>query len=251
MSGHSKWATIRRKKSVQDAKRGKIFTSLIKEIQVAARFGGGDEKQNPRLRSAVAAAKAANMPNDNIKKAIRRGIGELPGISYEEITYEGYGPGGVAILIECLTDNKQRTVADVRHILSKYNGSLAENGAVSWMFDEKGVILFNSEEYEEDNIMEHVLESGAEDMTIDDGTYQVICTPRDFPSVLAYFDEQQLQYENAEIAKLPQSTVKVEGKNVKTLMKLMEAIEDSEDVQNVWANFDFSAPDDNLLEESN
>jgi len=247
MSGHSKWATIRRKKGALDAKRGKIFTTLIKEIQVAARSGGGDENTNPRLRTAIASAKTANMPNDNIKKAIQRGTGELPGVSYEEITYEGYGPGGVAILVECLTDNKQRTVADVRHLFSKYNGSLAENGAVSWMFGEKGVIIFNSEEYDEDTIMEHVLESGADDMTIEDGTFQVVCTPRDFPSVQAYFDEHHLRYESAEVAKLPQSTVKVEEKDVKTRMKLMEAIEDSDDVQKVWANFDI---DDEYFEKS-
>jgi len=245
MSGHSKWATIRRKKSAMDAKRGKIFTALIKEIQVAARTGGGDESANPRLRAAIAAAKAANMPSDNIKKAILRGTGELPGVSYEEVSYEGYGPGGVAILVECMTDNKQRTVAEVRHLFSKYNGSLAEVGAVSWMFNEKGVITLNSDEIDEDTLMEHVLESGAEDMTREDGTFQVICDPRDFPSVQAYFDEKNIGYESAEIAKLPQSTVKVEEKDVKTLLKLMTALEDSDDVQKVWANFDI---DDELLE---
>lgn len=247
MSGHSKWATIRRKKSALDAKRGKMFTTLIKEIQVAARFGGSDESANPRLRSAIAAAKSANMPNDNIKKAILRGTGELPGVNYEEVTYEGYGPGGVAILVECLTDNKQRTVADVRHLFNKYNGSLAENGAVSWMFDEKGVIIFDSSNFNEDVMMEHVLESGADDMTTEDSAFQVICSPKDFPSVQAYFDEKQLKYENAEIAKVPQNTVKVEGKDIKTLIKLMEAIEDSDDVQKIWANFDI---DDEYLEES-
>ena len=196
MSGHSKWATIRRKKGAVDAKRGKMFTTLIKEIQVASRNGGGDENANPRLRTAVATAKAANMPGDNIKKAIRRGTGELPGVNYEEVIYEGYGPGGVAIILECLTDKKQRTVADVRHIFSKYNGSLAENGAVSWMFDEKGIITFNGEDFDEDTIMEHVLEAGAEDMTLDDGIFEVTCLPKDFSSVMAYFDEKQLQYEN-------------------------------------------------------
>jgi len=247
MSGHSKWATIRRKKGALDAKRGKIFTTLIKEIQVAARDGGGDETSNPRLRTAIAAAKAANMPNDNIKKAIQRGTGELPGVNYEEISYEGYGPGGVAILVECLTDNKQRTVAEVRHLFSKYNGSLAENGAVAWMFDEKGILTFDAESYTEDALMEHVLESGAEDMTEEDGTFQVICSQKDFHAVRDYFDENGLVYESAELAKVPQSMVKVEGKDVKTLMKLMDSLEESDDVQKVWANFDI---DDELLEDN-
>ena len=246
MSGHSKWATIRRKKSAVDAKRGKMFTGLIKEIQVAARSGGGDESANPRLRSAIAAAKAANMPNDNIKKAIQRGTGELPGVNYEEVSYEGYGPGGVAVLIECLTDNKQRTVADVRHLFNKYNGSLAENGAVSWMFNEKGVLNFSESDFDEDTLMEHVLESGAEDMSLADDTYQVTCSQKDFPAVQAYFDDKGIKYENAEIEKLPQSTVKVEERDVKTIMKLMDALEDSDDIQKVWANFDI---DDKYLEE--
>ena len=246
MSGHSKWATIRRKKSAVDAKRGKIFTTIIKEIQIAARQGGSDESANPRLRTAIASAKAVNMPNDNIKKAIQRGTGELPGVTYEEVSYEGYGPGGVAILIECLTDNRQRTVADVRHLLSKYNGSLAENGAVSWMFDEKGVITVDKSGIDEDTLMEQVLESGAEDMITEDSTYEVYTTPKDFPSVHAYFDEKGLQYLNAEIAKVPQNTVKVEGKDVKTLLKLMEALDDSDDVQKVWANFDI---DESEMEE--
>ena len=245
MSGHSKWATIRRHKGVQDAKRGKIFTSIIREIQISARDGGSDEESNPRLRTAIAAAKAANMPNENIKRAIQRGTGELPGISYEEITYEGYGPGGVAILVECLTDNKQRTVSEIRHLFSKYNGSFAENGAVSWMFAEKGIITFNRNNYNEDTMMEYVLESDAEDLTVEDGEFQVICSPKDFSAIQAYFDEKHVMYENAEIAKIPQSTIKVEGKNAKTLMKLMEAIEDCDDVQKVWANFDI---DDTYLE---
>lgn len=246
MSGHSKWATIRRKKGALDAKRGKMFTSLIKEIQVAARNGGGDIEANPRLRSAVSTARAANMPNDNIKKAIQRGTGELPGVNYEEISYEGYGPGGVAILVECLTDNKQRTVADVRHIFSKYNGSLAENGAVSWMFNEKGVIIIDSDTISEDALMEHVLESGAEDVKSDDGSFQVTSTAKDFISVQEYFDEHGIAYESAEIARIPQTTIKVLEKDVKTLMKLINALEESDDVQKVWANFDI---DDSLLED--
>ena len=246
MSGHSKWATIRRKKGALDAKRGKIFTTLIKEIQVAARNGGGDEESNPRLRTAVAAAKAANMPAENIKRAIQRGTGELPGVTYEEITYEGYGPGGVAVLVECMTDNKQRTVAEVRHLFSKYNGSLAENGAVAWMFDTKGVLTFDAGVVDEDAMMEHVLESGADDMTNEDGTYEVTCSTKAFPEVQAYFDEKGIAYESAEISRVPQSTIKVEGKDAKTLMKLMDMLEESDDVQKVWANFDI---DEDIMEE--
>lgn len=246
MSGHSKWATIRRKKGALDAKRGKIFTTLIKEIQVAARNGGGDESTNPRLRTAITAARAANMPMDNIKKAIQRGTGDLPGVHYEEIVYEGYGPGGVAILVECMTDNKQRTVSEVRHSFSKYNGSLAETGAVSWMFDTKGVLTFDAKVMSEDDMMEHVLESGADDMSVEDSTYEVVCSQKAFPNVHAYFDSRKIKYESAEISKVPQTTVKVEGKDAKTLMKLMEALEESEDVQKVWANFDIDVA---LIEE--
>lgn len=243
MSGHSKWATIRRKKSALDAKRGKQFTTIIKEIQIAARDGGGDEAANPRLRTAIASAKAVNMPNDNIKKAILRGTGELPGVHYEEVSYEGYGPGGIAILVECLTDKKQRTVAEIRHLFSKYNGSLAENGAVSWMFTEKGIFHFDPATIEEDALMEHVLESGADDMSNEDAFFEVVCSSRDLPGVQEYFDKNEITYESAEIAKVPQNTVKVEGKDVNTLMKLMEALDDSEDVQKVWANFDIDDAD--------
>jgi len=246
MSGHSKWATIRRKKGALDAKRGKLFSTIIKEIQVAARKGGSDVDANPRLRTAVAVGKTANMPNENIRKAIQRGTGELPGVNYEENSYEGFGPGGVAILVECLTDNKQRTVADVRHLFSKYNGSLAENGAVSWMFDEKGVIVFDSSVIDEDSLLEHVIESGAEDMKTEDSTFEVYCSPRDFSKVQAYFEEKGIQYENAEIARVPQNTIKVEGREAKTLLKLLETLDDSDDVQKVWSNFEI---DDAELEE--
>ena len=243
MSGHSKWATIRRKKGALDAKRGKIFTTLIKEIQVAARNGGGDEDSNPRLRTAVLAAKAANMPGENIKRAIQRGTGELPGVTIEEITYEGYGPAGVAVLVECMTDNKQRTVSEVRHLFSKYNGSLAENGAVAWMFDTKGILVFDSSVMSEDAMMEHVLESGADDMTLEDSTYEVTCSQKAFPDVQAYFDAKGIKYESAEVSKVPQTSIKVEGKDVKTLLKLMDALDESEDIQKVWANFDIDAAD--------
>lgn len=243
MSGHSKWATIRRKKGALDAKRGKIFTTIIKEIQIAARNGGGDEESNPRLRTAIAAAKSANMPNENIKRAVQRGTGELPGVSYEEISYEGYGPGGVAILVNCLTDNKQRTVSDVRHAFSKYNGSLAENGAVSWMFDEKGVITIDKTVIDEDTLMEHVLESGADDMVSDESSYEVYSNQKNFPKVHAYFEQKKIPLISAELAMVPQNTIKVEGKDVSTLMKLMDALDDIDDVQKVWANFDIDEAD--------
>ena len=236
MSGHSKWATIKRKKGALDAKRGKMFNTLIKEIQVAARTGGGDIEANPRLRSAVSAAKSVNMPNDNINKAILRGTGDLPGVNYEENSYEGFGPGGAAILIECMTDNKQRTVAEVRHIFSKFNGSLAENGAVSWMFDEKGVLTFSSSVIDEDSLLDHVIESGAEDMKTDDSMFDVFCAPKDFHDVQAYFEEKGIETENAEIAKGPQNIHEVEDKDLNTLLKLLDALDDLDDVQKVWAN---------------
>jgi YebC/PmpR family DNA-binding regulatory protein len=245
MSGHSKWATIRRKKGATDAKRGKLFTTLIKEIQIAAREGGGDVETNPRLRTAIAGAKSANMPNDNIKKAIQRGTGELPGVNYEEISYEGYGPGGVAIMVECLTDNKQRTVADVRHSFSKFNGSLAENGAVSWIFHDTAMFSVPVSAMDEDSMMEHVLESGADDMTIEDDVYHISAAPKSFGTVHSYLESQGIEIASTELNKIPQSTVKVEGKDAGTLMKLMDALEYSDDVQKVWANFDI---DDDVLE---
>ena len=243
MSGHSKWATIRRKKGALDAKRGKIFTTLIKEIQIAAREGGGDEAGNPRLRTAIATAKAANMPNDNIKKAIQRGTGELPGVIYEEVNYEGYGTAGVAVIVECLTDNKQRTVSDVRHAFTKYNGSLAENGAVSWMFDSLGVITLDASTISEDDLMEHVLESGADDMSAEDETFHVTCTPKNLTSVIEYFNDKNIAYLEAEQQLVPQSYVKVEKKSFKTIMKLMDALDDLDDVKKVWANFDIDEQD--------
>jgi YebC/PmpR family DNA-binding regulatory protein len=242
MSGHSKWATIKRKKGALDAKRGKTFTNIIKEIQIAAK-NGGDEEANPRLRSAIAAAKAVNMPNENIKRAIQRGTGELPGVTYEEITYEGYGPAGVAVIVKCLTDNKQRTVAEVRHLFSKFNGSLAENGAVSWMFNEKGVITFERETIDEDSLMEHVLESGAEDMSSEDSDFEVYCQPKEFLKVQAYFDEKKIAYVSAEISMVPQNVIKVEGKDAKTLMKLLDGLDELDDVQKVSANFDIDEAD--------
>ena len=243
MSGHSKWATIKRKKGALDAKRGKTFTNIIKEIQIAAKNGGGDEESNPRLRSAIVIAKSVNMPNENIKRAVLRGTGELPGVTYEEISYEGYGPAGVAVIVKCLTDNKQRTVAEVRHLFSKFNGSLAENGAVSWMFNEKGVITFERETIEEDALMEHVLESGAEDMSSEESEFEVLCQPKEFTKVQAYFDEKKIPYVNAEISMVPQNVIKVEGKDAKTLMKLLDGLDELDDVQKVSANFDIDEAD--------
>ena len=243
MSGHSKWATIKRKKSATDAKRGKIFTTIIKEILIAARNGGGDEGSNPRLRAAIAAAKTANMPNENIKRAIQRGTGELPGVHYEEVSYEGYGPGGVAILVECMTDNKQRTVSEVRHSFSKYNGSLAESGAVAWMFDTMGLFTIDKSKISEEALMEHVLESDADDMSDEGEVFEVTCSQKAFPAVHSYFEEKGIKLESAEIAKVPQSTVKVVGKDARTLMKLLESLEDMDDVQKVWANFDIDEKD--------
>ena len=243
MSGHSKWATIKRKKSTTDAKRGKVFTTLIKEIMIAARDGGGDDSTNPRLRTAIAAAKAANMPNENIKRAIQRGTGGLPGVHYEEVSYEGYGPGGVAVLVECMTDNRQRTVSEIRHIFSKYNGSLAESGAVAWMFDTKGLFTIDKKSITEEALMEHVLESDADDMSDEGDVFDVTCSHKDFPSVQSYFEKKGIVVESAEIAKVPQSTVKVVGKDVRTLMKLMVALEELDDVQKIWANFDIDERD--------
>lgn len=243
MSGHSKWATIKRKKSATDAKRGKVFTTLIKEIMIAARDGGGDDSTNPRLRTAIAAAKAANMPNENIKRATQRGTGELPGVHYEEVSYEGYGPGGVAVLVECMTDNRQRTVSEIRHIFSKYNGSLAESGAVAWMFDTKGLFTIDKKSITEEALMEHVLESDADDMSDEGEVFDVTCSHKDFPAVQSYFEKKGIVVESAEIAKVPQSTVKVVGKDVRTLMKLMEALEEMDDVQKIWANFDIDERD--------
>jgi len=238
MSGHSKWSTIRRKKEKIDAQRGKIFTKLIKEITVAARRGGGDEATNPALRTAVANAKAANMPAANIDRAIKKGTGELPGVSYEEVTYEGYGPGGTAILIEALTDNKNRTVAEIRHILSKHNGNMGENGCVAWMFDKKGIITINTEEIEEDALMELVLEEGADDMKSEEGLYEVVTTPSAYENVKSAIENKNIKIESAELTMHPQNTVKIQGKDAENLLKIIDALEDHDDVNDVYSNFD-------------
>jgi YebC/PmpR family DNA-binding regulatory protein len=242
MSGHSKWSSIKHKKGAADAKRGKIFSRLIKEVTVAARLGGGDITGNPRLRAAVQAAKAENMPKDNIERAIKKGTGELEGTSYEEVNYEGYGPGGVALLIDCLTDNKNRAVADIKHILDRHGGSLGEPGCVSWMFEKKGLIVFEKGEVEEEKLLELALDAGAEDVREEATQFEVVIAPPDFDSVQKAFDEVGLSYTLAEVSMIPKNTVNVEGKRAEQMLNLMEALEDNEDVNHIYANFDI--PDD-------
>ena len=238
MSGHSKWATIKRKKAKNDAARGKVFTKLIKEVIVAARSGGGDESSNSRLRTAVAAAKTQNMPMANIERAIKKGTGELEGINYEEVTYEGYGPGGSALLMEIVTDNRNRTVADVRHILTKHGGNLGENGCVAWMFEKKGVIALNGEGIDEEELMMMVLDAGAEDLKNEDGSFEVITAPDSFEAVKAVLDENNMTYDSAEVTMVPKNTVKIEGSQAEKLLKLVDLLEEHDDVQNVYSNFD-------------
>lgn len=240
MSGHSKWSTIKRKKGAADAKRGKIFTKLIREIMVAARLGGGDINSNPRLRAAVNAAKAENMPKENIERAIKKGIGELEGTHYEDLIYEGYGPGGVAMMLEVLTDNKNRTVADVRHLFSKYNGSLGEAGCVSWMFEKKGLILIDKKNAEEDKLIEVALDAGALDVKDTGKDFEVTTDPSNFEKVKKAIEDNGFKYNYAEVTMVPQTTVKLSGKEAEQMLKLMEGLEDSEDVQKVYANFDIS-----------
>lgn len=240
MSGHNKWSSIKHRKGAVDAKRGKIFTKLIKEITVAARQGGGDIDANPRLRTAIAAAKAVNMPKDNIERSIKRGTGELEGVSYEELVYEGYGPGGVAVMVDIMTDNRNRTAAEIRHIFSKGNGNLGENGCVAWMFDTRGLIVFEKENIDEEELFDLALEAGADDVEeiAEDGTFEVITTAENFEAVKQSFDEKGWVYISAEVTKIPQNTIKLEGKAAEQMLRLMEKLEDSDDVQNVYANFD-------------
>lgn len=239
MSGHSKWSTIKRKKGANDAKRGKIFSKLIKEISVAARQGGGDPDGNPRLRSAIAAAKAENMPKDNIARAVAKGSGGGDGDTYEEILYEGYGPGGVAVLVECMTDNRNRTVADVRHFFAKSNGNLGENGCVAWMFDKKGQILVDKELISEEDLMDKALEVGAEDVIEDENEFQVLTGVDDFNDVRDGLEEQGVEFLEASISMIPQNTIEVADEKLATsLLKLLENLEDHDDVQKVHANFD-------------
>jgi YebC/PmpR family DNA-binding regulatory protein len=242
MSGHSKWSSIKHKKGAADAKRGKIFTKLIKELTVAARLGGGDAGGNPRLRTAILAAKAENMPKENIERAIKKGTGELEGVSYEEVNYEGYGPGGVALLIECLTDNKNRAVSEVKHLMDRHGGSLGEPGCVSWMFEKKGLIIVDKGEVEEEKLLDLALEAGAEDVKEEEHEFEVLIDPSDFESVKQAFDDAQINYNLAEVSMVPQNTVNLEGKKAEQMIKLMEALEDNDDISNVYANFDI--PDD-------
>lgn len=239
MAGHSKWANIKHRKGAQDAKRGKIFTKIIKELTVAARIGGGDPDANPRLRTAVDKAKQANMPKDNVDRAIKKGTGDLDGVNYEEGTFEGYGPGGVAIIVEFLTDNRTRTVADVRHCFSKYGGNLGVSGSVAFLFDRKGLISFSAEN-DFDQIFEAALEAGAEDVKDEGDVYEVITDPVSFIEVRDAMAKAGLQWETAETVMLPQNQVQLEGKPAETMLKLMDALEDNDDVQNVFANFDIS-----------
>ncbi|MBW1849111.1 MAG: YebC/PmpR family DNA-binding transcriptional regulator [Deltaproteobacteria bacterium] len=238
MSGHSKWSSIKHKKGATDAKRGKIFTKLIKEITVAARMGGGDAESNPRLRTAILTAKSENMPKDNIERAIKKGTGELEGVNYEESTYEGYGPGGAAVFVESLTDNKNRAVADIRHIFSKAGGNLGENGCVAYMFDKKGYINIEKESVDEENLMEIAIDAGAEDVRDDENNFEVITAIEDFEAVKSAIEDQSIPYIVAEITMLPQSTANLEGKEAEQMLKLMDALEDCDDVQKVYTNAD-------------
>jgi YebC/PmpR family DNA-binding regulatory protein len=241
MSGHSKWSTIKRKKGAIDSKRGKIFTKLIKEITLAARLGGGDIEGNARLRSAVLAAKEENMPKDNIDRAIKKGTGELGGgVAYEEITYEGYGPAGVAVIVEVMTDNKNRTVAEIRHIFSKHGGNLGENGCVAWMFDKKGSMVFDKKAVDEDALMETALEAGADDVRDQETEWEVITDPLSFEAVKKAIDQKGWKYLDSRVGLIPQNTVRLEAGKAEQMMKLMEKLEDNDDVQNVYANFDIS-----------
>ena len=241
MSGHSKWATTKHKKAAVDAKRGKIFTKIIREITVSARTGGGDPDGNPRLRMIIAKAKEANMPADNIKRAIQKGTGELPGVNYEETSYEGYGPGGVALLLDILTDNKNRTVGEVRHTLGKHGGNMAETGAVSWVFERKGMIALPKEGVKEDDLMTLALEAGAEDfLSADVSNFEVITAPHDLEVVKKAILDAGLTPVLSEVTFLPKTTVKLEGKQAEQMIRLVDALEDNDDVQNVYANFDIS-----------
>lgn len=240
MSGHSKWSTIKRKKGAADAKRGKTFTKIIREIMVAARTGGGDINANPRLRTAVLAAKAENMPKENIERAIKKGTGELEGVHYEDLIYEGYGPGGVAMMLEVLTDNKNRTVADVRHIFSKHNGNLGEAGCVSWIFGKKGLILIDKIGADEDRLIEVALDAGASDVKDTGRDFEVTTDPANFEGVKKAVEEAGFKTNYAEVTMVPQSTVRLTGKEAEQMLKLMEGLEDSDDVQKVYANFDIA-----------
>ena len=248
MAGHNKWSSIKHRKAAVDAKRGKIFTKLIKEITIAAKTGGGNPEMNPRLRAAIAAAKDANMPKDNIEKAIKRGTGELEGVNYEEIVYEGYGPGGAAVMVEVLTDNRNRAASEIRYIFNKYNGKLGETGCVSYQFEKKGHITVSKENAEEDTLFDIALDAGADDITEEEGGefFEIYCEVSSFENVKKALEENSIKYSEANLAMIPQSSVSLTGKDAETMIKLMNALEDSDDVQKVYSNFDI---DDNLLRE--
>jgi YebC/PmpR family DNA-binding regulatory protein len=237
MSGHSKWSTIKHKKAAKDAKKGKIFTKLIKEITVAARMGGGDINANPRLRTAVLTARGNSMPNDNIERAIKKGTGELEGVTYEEIQYEGYGPGGAAIIAQVVTDNKNRTVSEIRRLFAKHGGNMGETGCVSWMFDNKGLITVEKSQADEERLMAIVLEAGAEDFREEDEIFEIVSSPEDFAAVKDRLDQEKIAVTSAQITLVPKNTVDVDAKHVEQILKLTEELEDHDDVQSVSANF--------------
>jgi YebC/PmpR family DNA-binding regulatory protein len=241
MSGHSKWATIKHKKGAADARRGKLFTKLIKEIAVAARMGGGDPSSNARLRTAIADAKAENMPADNIKRAIQRGTGELPGVQYEEVAYEGYGPSGVALMLEITTDNRNRTLADIRHILSKHGGNLGETGCVTWLFDKRGYVVVEKSKIGEEALLELVTEAGADDMRDDGENWEVFSSPENFQQVVDALNNAGAAPSVAEVSMVPQTYVKLSGKPAGQMLRLMEELDEHDDIQNVYANFDIDA----------
>lgn len=245
MAGHSKWANIKHRKAAVDAKRGKIFTKLIRELTVAAKEGGADPESNPRLRTAVATAKGANMPNDTIERAIKRGTGDIEGVIYNEIFYEGYGPGGSAVYVKTLTDNRNRTVSEIRRIFTKHGGGLGENGCVAWMFDLKGRIAFAGDSVDEDTLFDVVIDAGADDVRTEDSEIVVITPTDSYEAVKRAVSDAGIQYESAEVTMIPQTNVRIEGREAEHMIRLMEALEDSDDVQNVYANFDI---DEQLLE---
>ena len=245
MSGHSKWSTIKHKKAKLDAQRGKIFSKIIREIMVAARNGGGDPTSNIALRNAIQNAKDNNVPADSIKRAIQRGTGELEGVNYEEVTYEGYGPQGVALMVHILTDNKNRTAAEIRHIFSKNGGNMGEAGCVSWMFNKKGYITVDKNVVDEDTLMSIVLDAGATDMQTKESCYEIFCTPEDFSKVRITLEKHKIPVQIAEVTMIPQTYIKLEGKDAEKMLKLMEALEEHDDVQHVYANFDI---DDKIME---
>ncbi len=238
MSGHSKWATIKRKKGAEDAKRGKVFTKLIREIAVAAKNGGGDPDGNPRLRTVIEKARAANMPQDNVARAIKKGTGELEGVNYEEHTYEGYGPGGAAVILDILTDNRNRTISEVRNIFSKNGGNMGEAGCVAWVFKKRGVLQFDKKAASEEQLMELALEAGAEDLKDEEDLWDVMTDPVHFESVKKALEAKGLKPSSAEVTMVPQNTVKLGGGDAEKMLRLMEALEDHDDVQNVYSNFD-------------